>query len=201
MFMKSNILTLPTILTLIRLVVSPLALPFLLINFLPLRVPWLSISLSCLVALLSLTDFFDGFFARWYNQTTSLGRILDPIADKFLLGAALISLTVLKRVDTCWVAILIGRETMVTGLRLVAQAYGVSVQVSKLAKWKTTVQMIWITTIVAHVEYSFGFHYLVAAFVEHLLLYLTLSISMLSAIYYYRQFNRLVMKKEERGAA
>lgn len=95
----------------------------------------------------SITDFFDGYLARIWNQTSNIGRMLDPIADKLLVSTSLL----LMAVDTektiagwsIWAAIIIlCREILVSGLREYLAGLKVSVPVTRIAKWKTTVQML-----------------------------------------------------------
>ncbi len=97
-------------------------------------------------AIASITDFFDGYLARIWNQTSNIGRMLDPIADKLLVSTSLL----LMAVDTektiagwsIWAAIIIlCREILVSGLREYLAELKVSVPVTRIAKWKTTVQM------------------------------------------------------------
>ena len=95
----------------------------------------------------SVTDYFDGYFARMWKQTSNIGRMLDPIADKLLVSTCLLLLAA----DTdrtiagwsLWAAIIIlCREILVSGLREYLAGLKVSVPVTQLAKWKTTIQMI-----------------------------------------------------------
>lgn len=91
------------------------------------------------------TDFFDGYLARAWAQQSSLGQMLDPIADKLLVGAVLIMLVANGSIRSwsIWAAIIIlSREILVSGLREYLAELRVKVAVSRLAKWKTTVQMI-----------------------------------------------------------
>lgn len=98
-------------------------------------------------AIASITDFFDGYLARIWNQTSNIGRMLDPIADKLLVSTCLLLLAA----DTestiagwsLWAAIIIlCREILVSGLREYLAGLKVSVPVTRIAKWKTTVQML-----------------------------------------------------------
>jgi cardiolipin synthase len=100
-----------------------------------------------LFALASITDFLDGYLARIWNQTSNIGRMLDPIADKLLISVCLM----LMAADTektiagwsLWAAIIIlCREILVSGLREYLAELRVSVPVTRIAKWKTTVQML-----------------------------------------------------------
>ena len=100
-----------------------------------------------LFAVASITDFLDGYLARIWNQTSNIGRMLDPIADKLLISVCLL----LMAADTeqtiagwsLWAAIIIlCREILVSGLREYLAELRVSVPVTRIAKWKTTVQML-----------------------------------------------------------
>ncbi|WP_139975559.1 MULTISPECIES: CDP-diacylglycerol--glycerol-3-phosphate 3-phosphatidyltransferase [Brucella/Ochrobactrum group] len=98
-----------------------------------------------LFAVASITDFFDGYLARIWKQTSTIGRMLDPIADKLLVSAILLLLAADGTIAgwTLWAAIIIlCREILVSGLREYLAELKVSVPVSRLAKWKTTAQMI-----------------------------------------------------------
>ena len=91
------------------------------------------------------TDYLDGYLARVRGKMTSLGRILDPIADKLLVGLVMITLVGIDRVSGVHivaVALVIARELLVSGLREQMAESGVSVPVTRLAKWKTAAQMI-----------------------------------------------------------
>jgi CDP-diacylglycerol--glycerol-3-phosphate 3-phosphatidyltransferase len=89
----------------------------------------------------ALTDWLDGFVARRRGQVTGLGVVLDPIADKFLIAAAFITLVELDLAPAWMVVIIIGREVLVIGLRAVAAAEGFSVPVSELGKIKMVLQV------------------------------------------------------------
>ncbi len=96
------------------------------------------------------TDGLDGYFARKRNQVTRLGKFMDPLADKLLISAALISLVELDKISA-WVAfVIIGREFAVTGLRAIAAADGVIISASKLGKAKTISQIVAIVFLFIH---------------------------------------------------
>ncbi len=102
----------------------------------------------------SITDYFDGYLARAWQQTSNIGRMLDPIADKLLVATCLLLLA--ADTDrtiagwTLWAAIIIlCREILVSGLREYLAELKVSVPVTKLAKWKTTIQMVAIAVLLA----------------------------------------------------
>ena len=102
--------------------------------------------------LAAITDYLDGYVARTYDQSSALGRMLDPIADKLLVAACLLMLAADNTIVgwTLWAAIVIlCREILVSGLREYLAELKVGVPVSKVAKWKTTVQLIAIGFLVA----------------------------------------------------
>ena len=99
------------------------------------------------------TDLLDGYLARRWNQVTTVGMLLDPIADKLLISAALISLVQVKRVPG-WMAILIiGREFAVSGLRSIAASEGYTIKASELGKTKMVTQVIAISLILLAVDF------------------------------------------------
>ena len=102
--------------------------------------------------LAAITDFFDGYLARKWQQQSSLGRMLDPIADKVLVAVVLLVLCAdgILRGGHIWAAIIIlSREVLVSGLREYLGELQVSVPVTKIAKWKTTVQLVAIGFLIA----------------------------------------------------
>ena len=141
-------LTLPNILTLSRIFAIPLLAYFL----------WwpgwaagylLAFGLYCLMGI---TDYFDGYLARAWNQSSTIGRMLDPIADKLLVAAVLLLLAADGSIAgwSLWAAIIIlCREILVSGLREYLAELKVSVPVTRLAKWKTTIQMVAIAFLLA----------------------------------------------------
>ena len=149
--------------------------------------------------LAAMTDWADGVIARRRNQVTTLGTLLDPIADKLLVAAALVSLLAIDKLAAWIVVVIVGRELAVTGLRAVAASVGVVVPASRLAKWKTASQYAAITMLI--VEEGFappGFHVAAA-----LVLWVALGLTVTSAVdYFYRFFRkadyRAIVPGEER---
>lgn len=128
----------------------------------------------------SITDFFDGYFARKYNIVTVFGSFMDPIADKFLIVSSLIMLMALGRVHSVIVVILVLREMYMTSLRLLAMTEGINVPVSSMGKWKTTFQMI-ATPMLMVYENFLG---LPLAVIGTVLMYIAALLSLWSAILY-----------------
>jgi len=131
---------LPNLLTYARILMVPIV-----VGCVVYDTDWARWTALGIFALAAITDFFDGYLARAWEQQSNLGRMLDPIADKLLVAAVLLALT---RVGTIagyslWAALVIlCREILVSGLREFLAELRVSVPVSQLAKWKTTIQMI-----------------------------------------------------------
>ncbi len=99
-------------------------------------------------ALAAMTDFVDGYIARHYNQITNLGKLLDPVADKIMVVAALITLVDLAEIPGWVVIVIIARDFIVDVLRMTAAAQGIVLQAGKLGKIKTTLQMMAIALII-----------------------------------------------------
>lgn len=135
--------------TLARIFLVPVLMIFLLIrfDFGQIQVDQVSLSVSELIAtivfiLAAITDGLDGYIARKNQIVTNLGKFLDPLADKLLITAALISLVEMQRLEA-WIAIIIiSREFAVTGLRLIAVAEGRVIAASPLGKLKTIIQIV-----------------------------------------------------------
>ncbi|WP_176083229.1 CDP-diacylglycerol--glycerol-3-phosphate 3-phosphatidyltransferase [Martelella sp. HB161492] len=152
--MASKALNIPNLLTYGRILAVPLiVLCFFVQGELSSSDParWTALAIFILA---SVTDFFDGYLARAWNQQSNIGRMLDPIADKLLVSTCLLLLAAdVERVIagwTLWAAIIIlCREVLVSGLREYLATLSVSVPVTRIAKWKTTFQMIAIGMLLA----------------------------------------------------
>jgi cardiolipin synthase len=155
----SKIWKLPNILTYGRILAVPLVAGLLMLagnarwgNFLmvdPNVARWIALAIYVAAAI---TDFFDGYLARKWQQQSSLGRMLDPIADKVLVAVVLLVLSAdgILFGGHIWAAIIIlSREVLVSGLREYLGELRVSVPVTKIAKWKTTVQFLAIGFLIA----------------------------------------------------
>src|SRR5277367_6769694 len=100
------------------------------------------------------TDFIDGFLARRWGQVTTVGTLLDPIADKLLVSAALVSLVDIHRAPAWIVILIIGREFAVSGLRSIAAASGYTIRASELGKTKMAAQVIAISLVIAGIRWT-----------------------------------------------
>jgi cardiolipin synthase len=138
---------LPNLLTLSRIAAIPV-----MVAFAAVAAPWADMAACIVFSLAGITDYFDGKIARDRGVTSSFGRMLDPIADKLLVGAALMVLVGLDRIShaALYPAIVIMlREIMVSGLREYLAELRVGLPVTKLAKWKTGFQMGAVGTLLA----------------------------------------------------
>lgn len=134
-------LTLPTLLTWARIVAIPLIVG---VFYLPAEPATRNLAATVLFVVVALTDWLDGYLARKLNQTSSFGAFLDPVADKFLVCAALLILLQLDRVNAFVALVIIGREIAISALREWMAQIGASrsVAVHMLGKLKTVVQMV-----------------------------------------------------------
>lgn len=120
--------------------------------------PWANMLALVTFVIAAASDWFDGYFARKLDLVTSLGKLLDPLADKILVAAGFIYLSsnfYTKGLCPVWVTcVIIGREFMVTGLRQIAVEQGVVIAADRLGKWKTTFQLTFIITCLVYISFQ-----------------------------------------------
>ena len=148
---------------------------------------------SVLFILASITDGLDGYLARKRGQITTMGMLLDPLADKIMVTAALVALVAYNpEVVKVWIAVvIIGREFLISGLRSIASSEGFTIQASDLGKLKTVIQIVSIVSaILAHRWYDWQFGYLVipVKWIAIAAIYFTVLVSTISAIDYFVGF-------------
>ncbi len=179
---------LPNLLTLIRILLIPVMLVFL---SYPGRGASAAAGATFIIA--SISDFLDGYLARRWNISTTLGKILDPLADKLIVAAALIMLVSIGREPSVprWMAIvIIGREIAVTGLRAIALNHGVVVAAEELGKYKMVFQMFGLTGLLLHYDFfGIAFHYAGMYF-----LWIALILALWSGVDYHIKTIRQLMK-------
>ena len=145
-------LSLPNILTYARIAAIPVVIGCIYAQSIldyPLWLRWVAVAVFIAAGV---TDYLDGYYARIWNQQSAFGRMLDPIADKLLVASCLLMLAADGIIHgwSLWAAIIIlCREILVSGLREYLAALRVSVPVTKLAKWKTTIQLVAIGFLIA----------------------------------------------------
>src|SRR5271166_115165 len=135
------------------------------------------------------TDLLDGYLARRWGQVTTVGTLLDPIADKLLISSALIALVEIHRVPAWMVILIVGREFAVSGLRSIAAAEGYTIHASELGKTKMAIQVLAISLVIV------GIHYPAWNPVALISMWGALIFAMLSAVDYFRKFWRKVDDK------
>ncbi len=153
----------PNILSLLRVFLAPLVLIFLTFKFtypvytveeLELRVTFGDILAGTVFILAALTDTADGYIARKKGMVTNLGKFIDPVADKVLVMAALISLVELQRIPAWIVVVILSRDLIVTGVRMVAAAEGVVIAASRGGKLKTVFQIVAISRLIFNLPFG-----------------------------------------------
>ena len=184
-------LNLPNALTVMRILLVPVVVVALIVE-----APGGDVIAAIVFALAAITDGLDGYIARTQHSVTTFGKVMDPVADKLMVAAALISLVSLDRL-AAWVAmVVIAREFAVSGLRIAAGQQGVAIPSSKLGKAKTTVQVAAVLALIAAPDHD-------AAWVQALV-YAMVAITVASGADYFLNFRRKldeVARAREAGRA
>lgn len=176
-------------LTILRIMLIPVFMVFLLEFQL---IPYSAAIAVAIFVLAAVTDTLDGYFARSRNAVTVFGQFLDPLADKLLISAALISLVSLDRISA-WIAMLIiSREFSVSGLRLVAAAGRVVIPASPLGKIKTISQVVAVVALILP-----GFGYVFGRPLSWYLIYLAALLTVVSGVNYFVRARNWLMMPEE----
>lgn len=167
-------MNLPNKLTVLRVLLVPVFLVFLMVPGVPAG-KWIALAVFIIA---SITDCLDGQIARRCNMITDFGKFMDPLADKLLVDSALIAFVGMDRIPTWVVIVIIAREFIISGFRLVAADNGVVIAAGWSGKIKTVVQMIMIMVLIA----DFGGN--VAYIVEQVLIYAALILTVVSLLDY-----------------
>ena len=150
---------------------------------------------AAIYSLAALTDWVDGWLARVSGKVTTLGKFLDPLADKIIVLSALVMLVRLGRSPVWVVVIIVAREFLISGLRTIAISEGLVISASQGGKWKTSLQLTGIICLMLHyhfaIDYLFGTTMTDFQAVGSVLLYLSLLPGIASAIEYIRAFYTL----------
>ena len=140
-------MNLPNKLTMFRVILIPFFIVFMLVNITSYD-KWIALGIFIIA---SLTDLLDGKIARKYNLVTNFGKFMDPLADKLLVCSALICLVALNKIPAWMVIVIIAREFIISGFRLIAADNGVVIAASYWGKFKTTFQMVMICLMIADI--------------------------------------------------
>ena len=168
-------MNLPNKLTILRTIMIPVFLIFLYIPGLGMTGDVLA---AAIFVLASFTDLLDGKIARKYNLVTNFGKFMDPLADKLLVGSALIALVDLNRIPAWVVIIIIAREFIISGFRLIASDNGVVIAASYWGKFKTTFQMIMIILLILNIDYPYS------NIINMVIMYIALALTIISLLDY-----------------
>ena len=187
---KRHIYNLPNLISMIRIAVIPV-LFFLLMS----PGPAMSLVIAAFFIVASLTDLLDGYIARRFQIVTTMGKFLDPIADKLIVNTAMVLLIPVNRIHAWVVAVMIIRDFTVDGMRSVASSEGFVISASKHGKRKTLCQIFAVSALIIHYP-LFGAD---AHSVGIIILYFALVLSIISGVDYFLKFYRLVFKKGEQS--
>ena len=145
-------MNLPNKLTVLRVIMVPFFVFFMLTDVGGAANKWIALVLFIVA---SLTDMLDGKIARKYNLVTNFGKFMDPLADKLLVCSAMICLIPLGKLPTAVVIVIIAREFIISGFRLIASDNGVVIAASYWGKFKTTFQMLMVIVLILNVQMPF----------------------------------------------
>ena len=168
-------MNLPNKLTILRIIMIPFFVFFLLSGVGGSASKWIAL---VIFAAASITDTLDGYIARRDNLITDFGKFMDPLADKLLVCSALIALVDLNKIAAWIVIIIIAREFIISGFRLVASDNGVVIAASYWGKFKTTFQMLMIIYLVVDLQFAY------ANIVGMVLVYVALALTVISLVDY-----------------
>ena len=176
----------PNKLTIARMIIVPFLVIFLLTGWGGEANRYISLTLFVVA---SVTDWFDGYLARKNNLVTNFGKFMDPLADKLLVCSAMICMIELNRLPAWFVIIIIGREFIISGFRLIAAENGIVIAANYWGKFKTASQMIMIILLILHFDGIF-------VILEQIFIWLSLALTIISLITYIWQ-NRTVLSMQE----
>jgi len=179
-----QMMSLPIGVTVIRILAIPVILLLLFMNGRTFQI------ITAIVFLLvSLTDTLDGYLARRWKMVTTLGKFLDPLADKLLIVTALIALISARGIPSWMVIVIVGREIAVTGLRGIAISEGIVISPSLIGKYKTAFEMTSISCLILNGPYlGVDFH-----LVGMILLWVALFLAVLSGFDYFKKFLKTIV--------
>ncbi|MCR4937718.1 MAG: CDP-diacylglycerol--glycerol-3-phosphate 3-phosphatidyltransferase [Lachnospiraceae bacterium] len=178
-------MNLPNKLTLLRVLLIPFFIFFLMTDYIGAVSKWIALGIFCAA---SLTDFFDGYIARKYNLVTNFGKFMDPLADKLLVCSAIICFTAMGRMPAWIVIVIVAREFIISGFRLIAAEQGIVIAASMWGKFKTATQMIMIIVFIMDIQLLY--------IPGQVLMYAALALTVISLVDYIAK-NRNVMKDDK----
>lgn len=195
-----NLVNLPNYITMARIFSVPILIWILASSYFHNAHGQKEIVASAVFILASITDGLDGYLARKRGQVTTLGMLLDPLADKLMIAGAFITLVqIAPEMVPAWIAVvIIGREFLVSGLRSIAAQEGFTLEASDLGKFKMVVQIVSVVAVIlAHRwEYwHFGAYVFPVKVIAHTAIWFMVTLSMVSAVDYFIAFWSKIDKK------
>ena len=188
--LREELLNAPNLMTLARIALVPVFL-----YLLAFENRHNSFIAATIFAVAALTDSVDGWLARISNSVTTLGKFLDPLADKVIVLSALVMLLRLGRVPAWVVVLILTREFLISGLRTIAVSEGLVIAASQGGKWKTSLQLVGIICLMLHyhypIDYLFGTYMTDFQAAGMVIIYLSLIPGVASAVEYVRAFYTL----------
>ena len=180
-------MNLPNKLTIFRIILIPFFVFFLLAPYFEGYGNYIAVAIFIVA---SLTDLLDGKIARKYNMVTNFGKFMDPLADKLLVCSAMICLVDLRLIPSWVVIIIIAREFIISGFRLVASDNGIVIAASYRGKFKTTFQMIMVIVLILNIKTTL-FYY-----IGNILIVIATALTIISLIDYIIK-NKNVLKEQK----
>ena len=180
-------MNLPNKLTIFRIILIPFFVFFLLAPYFEGYCNYIAVAIFIVA---SLTDLLDGKIARKYNMVTNFGKFMDPLADKLLVCSAMICLVDLRLIPSWVVIIIIAREFIISGFRLVASDNGIVIAASYWGKFKTTFQMIMVIVLILNIKTTL-FYY-----IGNILIVISTALTIISLIDYIIK-NKNVLKEQK----
>lgn len=170
---------LPMFFTMLRIYLTPI----ILLVMWPRTFEWNIVGCILFIAA-SITDYYDGYFARKYNAVSNMGKFMDPIADKILVSSILIALLARGVIDPYMIILIIARDTYIGGIRSVAAADNIIIDAQSAGKWKTAFQMVAIPTLI--LDYP---HFPLSQ-IAYFFMWVTVALSLYSGWNYYRAYSK-----------
>ncbi|PXV96034.1 CDP-diacylglycerol--glycerol-3-phosphate 3-phosphatidyltransferase [Lachnotalea glycerini] len=168
-------MNLPNKLTLLRVIMIPFFLVFMLTDLMGENGKYIALTIF---ALASFTDFLDGYIARKQHLVTNFGKFMDPLADKLLVCSTLIAFIQMNKISSVIVIIIVSRELIISGFRVIAADNGVVLAASYWGKFKTASQMVMIILLILDIQTP------AFALLENIFIYLALILTIVSLIDY-----------------
>ena len=180
-------MNLPNKITIFRIFMIPIFLVFMLMP----NIPYSNLIAAAIFLIAALSDLLDGYIARKYNLITNFGKFMDPLADKLLVSSALICFVELKLLPAWIVIIIIAREFIISGFRLIASDNGIVIAAGWWGKLKTNVQMVLCVMLIINLDIT------IINILEQITIYLATALTIISLLDYMIK-NREVLKEKKK---